>query len=71
MKTTLATEKLHTLCNDSDTCSCPKITGDKACSLVHLVNAFVTETNPVKVTLSDKDYTDFLAYVALAKLVRG
>lgn len=71
MKTVIATEKLHTLCKDSNTCTCPKITGDKACVLVALVNAFVTETNPIKITMTEKDYTDFLLYLALAELVRG
>lgn len=71
MKVFIATEKLHKLCNDSTTCQCPEISGDKACTIVTLINAFVTETNPVKGQMSDKDYTDFLMYVALAELVRG
>jgi hypothetical protein len=68
MKQGIATEKLHTLCNDSANCNCPIITGDKACSIVTLINEFVSETNPIRFEMSDKDYTDFVLYVALASL---
>lgn len=68
MKTVLIPKKLHTICADGRGCNCPIITGDKACDLVHLVNAFVTPTNPVSLTMPVKDYTDWLLYVSIASL---
>ncbi len=67
MKAT-TTHKLNTICTDSTTCHCPVISGDKACSMVHLINEFVSETNPVTIEMSNKDYTEFLVYLALASL---
>jgi hypothetical protein len=67
MKAT-TTHKLNTICTDSTICNCPIISGDKACSMVHLINEFVSETNPVTIEMSNKDYTDFLVYLALASL---
>lgn len=69
MTTTVHTnQKLHTMCEGHAKCSCPIITGERACMLVALINTFVTETNWVSLELSDKDYTEFLLYVTLASL---
>lgn len=69
MKSAIATEKLHTICTDSTNCQCPIITEDKACSIVTLINEFVTETNPVAITFDKaEDYDKFLAYITLASL---
>jgi hypothetical protein len=62
------TEKLNTICTDSTTCHCTIISGDKACSMVHLINEFVSETNPVTVEMSQKDYSAFVLYLAIASL---
>lgn len=67
MKAT-TTQQLNTLCTDSTNCHCPTISGDKACSMVHLINEFVSETNPVTIEMNRKDYTEFLVYLALASL---
>lgn len=67
----IITQKLHTICEGHAECRCPNITGTKACELVHLANAFVTETNPVSYEMSEKDYKDFLFYVTLASLREG
>ena len=64
----IITQKLHTLCEGHAECTCPSITGNKACELVHLANAFVNETNPVSYEMSQKDYIDFRFYVSLASL---
>lgn len=64
----IITEKLHTLCEGHDKCSCPIITGDKACSLVLLANTFVSDTNPVSFQMSNVDFIEFRLYVALASL---
>jgi hypothetical protein len=62
-------EKLHTLCNNSENCSCPIITDDKACAIVTLINEFVSETNPVAITFITRDeYDHFVLYCALASL---
>jgi hypothetical protein len=67
MKAT-TTQQLNTICTDSTICNCPTISGDKACSMVHLINEFVSETNPVTIEMSNKDYTEFLVYLAIASL---
>jgi hypothetical protein len=36
--------------------------------MVHLINEFVSETNPVTIEMSNKDYTEFLVYLAIASL---
>lgn len=65
----IATEKLHTLCEGHKECACPIITGDKACSIVHLINEFVSETNPVSLSfITRSEYDQFVLYVTLASL---
>ena len=65
-------EKLHKLCNGQADCRCPIITGDKACSIVTLVNEFVSETNPVSISfITQAEFGAFVSYCALAELVRG
>lgn len=69
MTKVIATQKLHTLCTDSTTCSCPIITGDKACSIVTLINEFVTDANPVSLSfITRSEYDQFILYCALASL---
>jgi hypothetical protein len=63
------TEKLHTVCRDNANCTCPIITGDKACSIVTLINEFVTETNPVAISfITPLEYNTFVFYCAIASL---
>lgn len=64
----IITEKLHTLCEGHSRCTCPTITGEKACALVMLANTFVSETNPVSLELNNIDFIEFRLYVALASL---
>jgi hypothetical protein len=61
-------EKLNTICTDSTNCHCPIISGDKACSMVHLINEFVSETNPVTIEMPEQDYKEFMVYLAIASL---
>jgi len=65
-------QKLHTLCEGHAKCSCPIITGDKACAIVTLINEFVSETNPVAISfITRSEYDDFICYCALVELARG
>lgn len=64
----IITEKLHKICTTPETCHCQDISGDKACSLVDLVNTFLTPTNPIKVTMSNEDWQAFRLYVTIASL---
>lgn len=66
-----ATHKLQTLCQPEGRCNCPTITDDKACAIVALINTFVTDSNPIVVEMSDKDYREFLLYVTIASLREG
>lgn len=69
MHKVIATQKLHTICTSEATCSCPNITGDKACSIVTLINEFVSETNPVSLSfVTHAEYRDFVLYCAIASL---
>jgi hypothetical protein len=62
-------QKLHTLCEGHAKCSCPIITGDKACAIVTLINEFVSETNPVAISfITRSEYDTFVLYCALASL---
>ena len=72
MTKVIATQKLHTLCNGNENCHCPIITGDKACSIVTLINEFVSETNPVTLSfITRSEYDQFVLYCALVELVWG
>jgi hypothetical protein len=67
----IITQKLQTLCEGHAKCNCPSLTeGLRACAVVHLANAFVTETNPVSYTMGADQYSTFLTYCALASLRR-
>lgn len=67
--TLITNQPAQTICSDKATCHCPTITGDKACSIVTLINEFVSETNPVSISfLTEAEYNAFLMYCAIASL---
>jgi hypothetical protein len=69
MPKVIATQKIQTMCNGESDCSCPTISGDKACMLARLVNEFVSETNFVECSFETKEeYNAFVMYCALASL---
>lgn len=68
MMKVIITDQLPTWCEDNTKCHCPKITGNKACVLVMLANEFVSDTNPVSFEMSEKDFSDFRFYLAIASL---
>lgn len=69
MPKVFATEKIQPMHEGFHDCSCPIISGDKACSIVALINEFVSDTNPILCEFqTEQEFSQFVIYCALASL---